>query len=155
MIDRIKHLFGAGPPPAPARRHDIRLAAAALLVVAACQDDGFDDREKARIEALLAARFGLDAAEADSLMAEATVRAAETVQILPFTKAIKAEFSHDERVEMVEMLWQVVYADGVLQDHEAALMRRIGGLIYVSDRERGEARKRALRTLKKAGVSVL
>jgi uncharacterized tellurite resistance protein B-like protein len=52
---------------------------------------------------------------------------------------------------MVEMLWEVVYADGVLNDHEATLMLRIGGLVYVSDRERGEARKRALRKLKAAG----
>lgn len=154
MIDRIRHLFGAGPAPAPADRHDVRVAAAALLVVAARQDEGFDAREEARIRGLLSQRFGLTAEEVDTLMDKAVAHATEAVQILPFTRAIKAEFGHDERVEMVEMLWEVVYADGVLQDHEATLMRRIGGLIYVTDRERGEARKRALRTLKKAGIFV-
>jgi len=154
MINRIIALFGEGPAPAPAARHDIHLATAALLVVAACQDGGFDAAERTHILSLLGSRFGLAPDEAGELMAEAEARADTAVQLLPFTKAIRAEFDHDERVEMVEMLWEVVYADGGLQQHEAALMRRIGGLIYVSDRQRGEARKRALRNLKKAGVPV-
>jgi len=47
----------------------------------------------------------------------------------------------------VEMLWEVVYADGVLHDYEANLLRRIGGLIYVSDMDRGNARKRVMTRL--------
>jgi uncharacterized tellurite resistance protein B-like protein len=48
---------------------------------------------------------------------------------------------------IIEMLWEVVYADGVLHDYEANLLRRIGGLIYVSDRDRGAARKRVMKRL--------
>ena len=53
-----------------------------------------------------------------------------------------AAYEACERVELVEMLWEVVYADGRVDPFEANLLRRIGGLIYVSDRERGAARKR-------------
>ena len=48
---------------------------------------------------------------------------------------------------MIEMIWEVVYADGELHDYEDSLLRRIAGLIYVSDRDRGAARKRALERL--------
>lgn len=151
MFDRIKALFAAEAEAAAPAFDDVEFAAAALLVVAARQDGVFDDTERARIEALLMEHFGLGREEAQTLIAEAAARAEDSVQILPFTRVIKDRFTPEQRVEMVEMLWEVVYADGVLNDHEATLMRRIGGLVYVSDRERGEARKRVLRKLKAAG----
>lgn len=151
MIDRIKALLGPGASaPATARHDEVALAAAALLVEAAWRDDSFDAAERAHVEALLGARFGLSGEETRTLVSEAEARIRDQVQLLPFSRAIRDHFDHDQRVEMVEMLWQVVYADGVLHDHEAQLMRRIGGLIYVSDRERGEARKRALEKLRTA-----
>jgi uncharacterized tellurite resistance protein B-like protein len=64
------------------------------------------------------------------------------VQWQRHTRAIVDRFDEAERVGMIEMLWEVVYADGRVDDYEANLLRRVGGLIYVSDRDRGEARKR-------------
>ena len=64
-----------------------------------------------------------------------------------FTRAIKDGFSHAERVQLIEMMWEVAYADGALHDYEASLLRRVTGLLYVSDRESGEARKRVLARL--------
>jgi len=60
----------------------------------------------------------------------------------------------EERVGLIEMLWKVAYADGVLDPHEDMLVRRIAGLIYVPDRDRGVARRRALEKLAAAGISV-
>jgi uncharacterized tellurite resistance protein B-like protein len=54
-------------------------------------------------------------------------------------------------VDLIEMVWEVAYADGELHDYEANLLRRLGGLLYVSDRERGEARKRVLARLRPSG----
>ena len=149
MINRIKSLLtGARARPQAAAEAkaagDLHLAAAALLVEAAWLDQDFDESERCRIIALVKKRFGLSAAEAETLVVAAEEEVHGATQILPFTRLIKDSFSHAERIEMVEMLWQVVYADGVLHDHEAALMRQIGGLVYVSDQERGAARKRVL-----------
>ena len=66
------------------------------------------------------------------------------------TRVIKDNYSQQERVELIEMIWEVVYADGVRHDYEDSLLRRIAGLIYVSDRDRGNARKRVLERLGKA-----
>jgi uncharacterized tellurite resistance protein B-like protein len=50
----------------------------------------------------------------------------------------------EERVAIIEMLWEVVYADGTLHEYEASLLRRVCGLIYVTDQDSGTARKRVL-----------
>ena len=149
MINRIKS-FLTGTKARQGGRlkggdgEQVRLAAAALLVEAAWRDQDFDDGERRHIVDLVRGRFGLTIEEAETLVAAAEEKVHGATQILPFTRLIKDRFSHVERIEMVEMLWQVVYADGVLHDHEAALMRQIGGLVYVSDQERGAARKRVL-----------
>ena len=157
MINRIKSFLGGAKAPKGGPSKDdaaeqVRLAAAALLVEAAWRDHDFDHGERRHIVDLLGGRFGLTSEEAETLVAAAEEKVHGATQILPFTRAIKDRFSHVERIEMVEMLWQVVYADGVLHDHEAALMRQIGGLVYVSDQERGAARKRALAKLQALGV---
>ena len=120
------------------------MAAAALLVETAEMDAGFDERERAKILELVRVRFALSETESESLVELAHERVAQSSQIYGFTRTVKDHFADEERIELMEMLWEVAYADGELQDHEASLMRRIAGLIYVSDRDSGSARKRAL-----------
>jgi uncharacterized tellurite resistance protein B-like protein len=75
-------------------------------------------------------------------------------ELYGFTRTIKDSFNHEDRVRMIEMLWQVAYADGVLHEFEASLVRRVCGLIYVPDRESGEARKRVIEQLDLNGSDV-
>jgi uncharacterized tellurite resistance protein B-like protein len=147
LLERIRSILE--PAAATVRRpqDELQLAAAALLVEAARMDDEFDATERARIEALLAKRFGLAADEAREVLALAEQTAAESVEWQGFTRAIKERMAPAERVSVIEMLWEVVYADGRLHDYEASLLRRITGLLYVSDYESGEARKRVLARL--------
>lgn len=145
MLDRLKSLFSEQSPPAGGHTHDqLQLAAAALLVEAARMDDSFDSTEREVIGRLLRERFGLDEASAASLLDAASDATEDSVELYTFSRRVKDAFDHDERVGMVEMLWEVVYADGEVHDHEANLLRRVAGLLYVSDRESGEARKRVL-----------
>jgi uncharacterized tellurite resistance protein B-like protein len=152
MIDRIKALFRdrGGRPSAGGAGHgagEMQLAAAALLVEAATMDQEFDAAERETITRLVCARFGLARHEAEDLLARAERAVAGSTQLLPFTRVVKDRFSYEERIQLMEMLWEVVYADGRLHDYEAHLLRRIGGLIYVPDKERGAARKRVLARL--------
>ena len=149
MLDRLRQLFQAetGRPSAPHRFDELQLAAAALMVEAASMDSTLDAKERGRIGQLVQDRFALSADEAADLVAEAERAAAESVEWHGFTRAIKDGFSHAERVQLIEMMWEVVYADGALHDYEASLLRRVTGLLYVSDRESGEARKRVLTRL--------
>ncbi|MEZ5932828.1 MAG: TerB family tellurite resistance protein [Alphaproteobacteria bacterium] len=146
MFDRLKRLL-TEPSPAGGRARgrsfeERQLAAAALMVEAARLDDDFDAAERARIEGLLQDHFALDADEAAALLSAGEQASSDSVEWQGFTRAIKDGFEPEERVALIEMLWEVAYADGRLHDYEASLIRRITGLLYVSDRESGEARKR-------------
>ncbi len=123
---------------------ELQLAVAALLVEAAKLDGAFDEVERRRIGEILVSRLGIDAAATDALIAAADDETELAGGLYGFTSEIRRNFEHAERVSMIEMLWEVAYADGVLHDFEANLLRRVAGLLYVTDRESGEARKRVL-----------
>lgn len=146
MINRLKTLFAAQEQ----RRHDhdeLKLAAAALLAEAAHLDGAVDVNERTAIEHALARRFGLSQAEAASLAAEGIAAAEKSTQIFGFTRIINDRFDQDERIELFEMLYEVIYADDELHAYEDNLMRRLSELIYVPDKERGAARLRVLKRL--------
>ena len=146
MIDRIKTLL-RGPDEsgtAPVEAEAPKLAAAALLVEAACMDGHFDGDERDAVCAALGAHFGLSEAEADTLIEQAEAAHHEATDLHRFTRAINDRYDHDDRLAVMEMMWEVVYADGRLHAYEANLIRRVGGLLHITDRERGEARKRVL-----------
>jgi uncharacterized tellurite resistance protein B-like protein len=151
MLDRLKTLFfdddTSGAASGRRGRDAVQLAAAALLVEAARMDEAIGPAELAQIRDLLSRRFGLSSAEADELVRAAEAETEGPAQWHRFTSTLKDRFSEAERIEMIEMLWEVVYADGNLHDLEASLLRRVGGLLYVSDRDRGAARLRVLNRL--------
>lgn len=148
MIDRILQLLaGAETRPFADHPDELQIAVAALLVEAARMDDRFDAAERAAIERLLAERFELSAEATQRLLATAERTADQSAQLFRFTRLMVERLSPEERIRIIEMLWEVAYADGVLDPDEDALLRRVAGLIYVSDRDRGAARKRVLQRL--------
>jgi uncharacterized tellurite resistance protein B-like protein len=150
VINRIKKLFSGVDATSAATQDGVEahaLAAAVLMVEAARLDGNFNLSERQSIRALVTGHFGLDEEEADALINEAESVHDDANHLVRFTRTIKDSYPPEERIVIIEMLWEVVYADGVLHDYEANLLRRIGGLIYVSDRDRGAARKRVMKRL--------
>jgi uncharacterized tellurite resistance protein B-like protein len=123
------------------------VAVAALMVHAATMDDTFDAAERRTIERLLGERFKLAPDAVKALLAAAEKRAEESNQLYAFTRIAVEKLDEQGRAQLIEMLWEVAYADGVLDPDEDALLRRVAGLLYVSDYDRGEARKRVLRRI--------
>jgi uncharacterized tellurite resistance protein B-like protein len=124
-----------------------RKAVAVLLAEAAALDGAFEAVEREAILRLVGDRFGVSVEEADRLLDSAREAQDHGAELYRFVRTIRESFDDDQRFELMEMLWEVVYADGVLHDHEAQLMRRLAGLLYVADRDSGVARKRALAKL--------
>ena len=122
---------------------ELHVAAAGLLIEAAMMDGSFDAAERKRIRTLCTDRLGVPADGLDALLDEAERQARESVDIYRFMRVIMRNFEHDEQVTLIELLWSVAYADGAVDEHEAALIRKIVGMTSVTDRESGEARKRA------------
>jgi uncharacterized tellurite resistance protein B-like protein len=148
MIDRLLDLLtGTVERTSEDRVDDLELSVAALLIEAARMDEKFDAGERAVIERLLARSFSLDHAGVQSLIERAERAVQHSAQYFPFTQRICRQADADVRLQIIEMLWKVAYADGSLDPHEDALIRQIAGLIQVPDRERGMVRKRALEKL--------
>lgn len=145
MFERIKSILqDRASSEADADADELQLAVAVLLVEAARMDSDFDSDEHHTVAKLLSRRFEIGEAAAEKLLDAAERKAEDSVELYTFTRTVKDAFGHEERVELMQMLWEVAYADGELHDYEANLMRRVAGLVHVSDRESGEARKRAL-----------
>ncbi len=142
MFAQLARLLQA---PQPQRQlPSTREAVAILLVEAARMDDTFGPDERAMIAHLLAQKFALSAEECGKLLADSEALSARMTQLHPYTHAIFEQMPMAERIELIEMLWDVAYADGVLDPEEDSLIRRIAGLIYVTDRDRVLARKKVL-----------
>lgn len=149
MLQRLKSFIGGADKgeAKDAAPDELHLAVAVMLVEAARMDERFDDDERAAIARLIETRLGLPVDDAEALVDTADEVAEEMGELWTFARVVKDRYSHDQRVEMIEMLWEVAYADGELHHYEANLLRRIAGLIYVSDRESGFARKRVIQRL--------
>lgn len=148
MIDKIAAFFrkfeaSEGPVERPPEA-EMQLAAIALLVEAAIMDDDFADSERTTIQDHVERTFGLDRQEAAEMIAEAERLAKDSGQLYRFTRVVNDHMQSTDRVDLIEMMWDVAYADGQLDPYEAALMRRVANLIHVSDRDSAMARRRVI-----------
>lgn len=147
MLTSLKSFLLGAPEEKLQEADNLQIAVVALLIRAATSDAEFGGEEREAIRRIAAESFGLPAGEVAALVAAAEGEEAETLDLHRWTQAIKQAYSEEERVGLIEKMWEVVYADGVLDDYEANLLRRVAGLIYVPDRQSGEARQRAMARL--------
>ncbi len=138
--DLLRRLTAPEPEPLP--YDDARLALAALLVRIARSDGEYEGMEIARIDAVLASRYGLTPFEASRLRTEAEALEAEAPDTVRFTRAIKEAVPYDDRVKVVEALWDIVLADGARDHEEDALLRLVAPMLGVNDRDSNLARQR-------------
>ncbi|PCJ05896.1 MAG: hypothetical protein COB16_14490 [Rhodobacteraceae bacterium] len=135
------------PVPSALAPKDARLALTALLVRIARSDHNYTDVEQDRIDRITAARYGLDLGEAILLREEGEAMEAEAPDTVRFTRAIKEAVAYEDRIGVVEALWQVVLADGHRDDSEDAILRLSAKLLGVSDIDSAQARQRMEQTL--------
>jgi uncharacterized tellurite resistance protein B-like protein len=131
--------------PARFDDNDYRLAATALLVHTARIDGGMSDAERQRLHSVIGQRFGLDDAAAAELIQEATQVETEAVDLYQFTSLINRSLDEDGRSRIVEMMWQVVYADGQVSEFEDNLIWRAADLLHVERRMRIGLRRQVAR----------
>ena len=139
--DFISEIAGGGRRAETFEDADFRLAAAALLVHIATTDNNFDEAERAKLRDVLAHRFEIGGEEADRLI-EAAVRAdLEAVDLYQFTSALNRSFDDEGRRRVVEMMFEVAYADGQLSEFEDNIVWRAAELMHVPSRERVTIRR--------------
>ncbi len=145
MLDALKGFLADFSEGAKQPHHfdetDYRLAAAALLIHVMTIDGSASDAENETLRALLQDRFELDDAQTDELIAAATQADREAVDLYHFTRLLNRSLNEDGRKRIVEMMWQIVYADGRRTEFEDNVIWRAADLLGISSRERIELRQ--------------
>jgi uncharacterized tellurite resistance protein B-like protein len=154
MFESFKHFVTefveGGKPPSRFAEDDYRLAAAALLVHCAAIDGEISQTEREKLYAVIKQRFALNDAATAELIDKATAAEHESVDLYHFTHLLNRALDAEGRAKIIEMMWEIVYADGTRDELEDNLLWRAADLLGVSQRERIELRQRIA---EKAGAS--
>jgi uncharacterized tellurite resistance protein B-like protein len=149
MLSSIKRFFGksgqkernVGEEP---QEHDIRVAACALLVELARIDEQFTRAEMDAILSILKDKYGLAGEHADALVADAEKELDNSVDLWQFASLINQNYSNEEKLAIIETLWQVVYVDGRMDEHEHYLMNKLKNLLRLSHNQLIDAKLKVL-----------
>ena len=109
---------------------------AALLIHAAKIDENYTEDEKKIIKKTIMELNKISSNQADKLLKLAEKKEEESNQIVEFTKEIK-KYSMEFKLKIIEIIWKIVYSDGTSDNYESNLIRRICGLLYISDKDNG------------------
>ena len=139
MIDSLKKFFGRSSDRTVDRRetalHDIQIATCALLLEMATIDGEFNASEKERIISILKMNYSLSDEDATVLIEAADEEVKKSVDMWQFTNFINQNYSKDEKKQVIETVWQVIYADGRLDKHEDYLVHKLAKLLRLSHKE--------------------
>ncbi len=125
------------------------IQAVIVLLIEASQIDGDSGPEEINhIKNLLMKKFNFTENEADDNIKKALADNETRIELFSQIKILLNEMDHKERIDVIEMMWGVILADGVIDDFEANLMRRMNGLLYISGIESAEAKEKAANQLK-------
>ena len=138
MLQRLTRFVDEliGESPRKFSDDDCRLAVAALLVHLTLVDGIISAAERAQLTAVLRRHFDIDASDTADLIALAVEKDNEAVDLYAFTSVLNRAMSEDELARVVEMMWDVVYADGAADELEDNIVWRAADLLNVSSRER-------------------
>ena len=118
----------------------------ALLIYAAKIDENYTDKEKQIIKKAIISLKQLKSEEAEELIKNAEEKERDSNQIVEFTKEIKKK-PMSYRIKIIEILWEIIYSDGSNDVYESSLIRRVCGLLYVSDKDSGEIKQKVKNSL--------
>jgi len=149
MLDIVKRFFnaalsdGAGAEDRKSG-HDARVATCALFLEMARIDDAFTPAETDFILSILKEKYGLSGEHADALLAEAEAERRESIDYWQFARLINENYSIDEKLEIIEILWQIVFVDGKMDRYENYLMHKLGDLLRLTHHQLMEAKLNVL-----------
>jgi len=149
MIDLLKKFFAkttnerSGGSKEKAS-HDVRIATCALLLEMANIDGEFSELEKENIVELLKDNYQLSAEHAAALMRAADDELEKSIDLWQFAKQINENYSTEEKIKIIETVWEVIYVDGILDKHEDYLIHKLAKLLRLSHKQLIDAKLRVL-----------
>ena len=149
MIDMIKQFFCKATEDTSNTieqkgDHDIQVATCGLFVEMARIDGKFTQAEMESVLGIIKEKYGLSQEYADALIAEAEKELEQSVDLWQFARLINANYSIEEKIEIIETLWQIVYVDGKMDKYEHYLMNKLNNLLRLSHDQLIDAKLRVL-----------
>lgn len=149
MIDVLKRFFGKvteGSFQESHRKtdHDVLVAVCALFVEMARIDETFSPMEMETILSILKEKYGLSSEHAEALMAEAQKELDDSVDLWQFSHLINENYSEEEKIEILETLWRIVFIDGKMDRYEHYLMKKLKNLLRLSHDQLIDAKLKVL-----------
>ena len=149
MLNTLKRFFNKtttddSSDPDQNAEHDIRVAACALFLEMARIDESFTQEETATILSILRDKYGLSQEHADALMAAADDELKDSIDYWQFARLINENYSTEEKIAVIETLWQIVYVDGKLDKHEDHLIHKLSTLLRLSHNQLIDAKLKIL-----------
>ena len=149
MIDIIKRFFSQLPAAGntsdpPAVEHDIRVAVCALFLEMGHIDESFTESEMDAVLSILMEKYELDKGAANALMAAAAEELKASVDLWQFADLINKNYSTEEKVEIIEILWRIIYVDGKLDQYEDYLVHKLQGLLRLTHKQLIDAKLKVL-----------
>ncbi len=149
MIKRFKKVFGSTPAREPGieekdQIHDIRVATCALFLEMANIDGEFNDSERDSIVSMLKKEYELSGEDAAELAREARDELDGKIDLWQFTNLINRNYSDEEKIRIVELLWKIVYSDGRMNAHEDYLVHKLAKLLRLNHNQLIDAKLKIL-----------
>ncbi len=152
MFKGLKKLFSASDPLAGEVAMDsqerLKVATCVFLLEIARADDEFCEEERTRIVESLCKQFSLSPEDAQELIDLATEKRSESHDLWSFSSEINQACSHEEKLEIIEEVWRVVFSDGSMDGHERYLAHQMAKLMNLRDDQLIEAKVKVLNELR-------
>ena len=137
MLNSLKRFFsrpatGGAVDSGRDTEHDVRIATCALFLEMARIDEKFTAEEMDTVLSIMKEKYGLSQEHADALIAEADKELEESVDLWQFARLINENYSTEEKIEIIETLWRIIYVDGKLDKYEDHLIHKLSNLLRLS-----------------------
>ena len=144
MFDKLKNIFDKKIQEENEQFDTVQIAISTLMIQTAVYDGVFDEQEKSEILELIKKYFNFNEDQKLSLFKIAMKVNDDSSDMQQFTRVLNDNLSEEEKLNIIEMLWKIIISDGHIDDYENALIRKISGLLYISDRDVGQIKKKLI-----------
>jgi uncharacterized tellurite resistance protein B-like protein len=146
MIDLIKKIIGSRDAASEKQSAvgDINLATCALLLELANVDGKFNEQEKNNITDIFKTRYNLSESEVDKLIISSEAELEKSIDLWQFTNLINQNYTLEEKLKVIETIWEVALSDGKLEQHEDYLVHKVAALLRLSHKQLIDAKLKVL-----------
>ena len=142
MFDNLKTFFDKKTDLTEISFDSEKIAVVALLISTAKYDGNFDESERLEIHNLIKNYFSLSNESTDDLFKAAEKIENEANDLQQFTRSLNKLLNEEEKLKIVELIWKIVMADGIIDNYEENLVRRLSGLLYLQDKDIGNIKNK-------------